>query len=51
MKYNVLVPKYKEAGVDHKGNMQYYVSWHKVGEANSLREAKKIVKLPVLQQK
>lgn len=49
-KYNVLVPKYSEAGLDKKGKMEYYVSWKKVGKANSMEEAKKIVKHPVLEE-
>lgn len=51
-KFNVLVPRYKEAGTrDEKGNMQYWVSWKKVGEADSMVEAKKITKLPVLEDR
>lgn len=50
-KFNVLVPRYKEAGPDLKGNMQYWVSWKKVGEANNMTEAKKITKHPVLEDR
>ena len=51
-KYNVLVPRYKDSGqTDFKGNKLWYVSWKKVGEANSLQEAKGITKLPVLEPK
>ena len=47
-KYDVLVPAYREAGTDKRGKMEWYVSWKKVGKADSMREAKKIVKHPVL---
>lgn len=49
-KYNVLTPIYHEAGVDKKGNMQYNVSWKRIGKANSMKEAKKFTKLPVLEE-
>ena len=49
-KYNVLVPIYHEAGVDKKGNMQYNVSWKRIGKANAMKEAKKFTKHPVLEE-
>lgn len=49
-KYNVLVPVYHEAGVDKKGNMQYNVSWKRIGKANSMKEAKKFTTHPVLEE-
>lgn len=49
-KYNVLVPLYREAGVDKKGEMQYNVSWKRIGKANSMEEAKKLTKHPVLEE-
>lgn len=49
-KYNVLVPTYREAGVDKKGEMQYNVSWKRIGKANSMEEAKKLTKHPVLEE-
>lgn len=54
MKYNVLVPVYKKSGktiVKGKEADLFSVSWKKVGEANDLASAKKIVKHPVLEEK
>ena len=48
--YNVLVPKYTEAGVDKKGKMQYYVSWKKIGTAKNMKDAKKLTKFPILEE-
>lgn len=39
--YDVLKPVYKKAGLNHKGKPMYDVSWKKVGEADSMSEAKK----------
>lgn len=46
--YNVLVPKYINAGKDFKGNMQYNLEWIVVGQASSIEEAKQFTPYPVL---
>ena len=50
-KYDVLVPVYKEAGVDKRGKMEYYVSFKSVGKANTIEEAKKFTKHPILSER
>ncbi len=47
--YKVLVPKYVPAGFTQEGYPQFNVRWNVVGHADSLQEAKKITKYPVLE--
>lgn len=39
MKFDVLAPVYHEAGRNVKGEMTFYVTWKKVGKANSMDHA------------
>lgn len=48
--YRVLVPIYKPAGYTFDGEQQYTVRWKEIGKANSMQEAKKLTKYPVLEE-
>lgn len=51
--YNVLKPFYKKAGVDKRGKTLWDVTFKKIGEADSVEEAKEMFKEsnPVLEAK
>ena len=53
--YNVLIPVYSDAGKyrNSQGEITqlFNVNWRKIGEAYSMREAKKLTKFPVLEPK
>lgn len=47
--YNVLKPNYTRAGFTREGEPMYYVSWTVLGQAKSMKEAKKFHPTPVLE--
>lgn len=49
-KYNVLEPIYIFSHIDENGEKVYNVKWKTIGYADSMEEAKKFAKHPVLQE-